>query len=39
MKRILALAVLVIAASPLASGQTPTQTPEKPGTQEKPATD
>ena len=37
MKRILALAVLVIAASPLASGQTPTQTPEKPVTQDKPA--
>jgi len=37
MKRILALAVLVIAAPPLASGQTPTQKPEKPATQEKPA--
>jgi ketosteroid isomerase-like protein len=37
MKRILALAVLVIAASPLASGQTPTPVPEKPATQEKPS--
>ena len=37
MKRILALAVLVIAAPPVASGQTPTQTPEKPATQEKAA--
>ncbi len=37
MKRILAFAVIVIAASLLASGQTPTQTPEKPATQEKPA--
>jgi len=37
MKRILALAALVIAASPLASGQTPAATPAKPATQEKPA--
>ncbi|MGI9166893.1 MAG: nuclear transport factor 2 family protein [Pyrinomonadaceae bacterium] len=37
MKRILALVVLVIAASPVASAQTPTQTPDKPATQEKAA--
>jgi ketosteroid isomerase-like protein len=37
MKRTLALAVIAIAASPLAFGQTPTQTPAKPATQEKPA--
>jgi len=37
MKRIFALAVLVIAASPLAPGQTPTPTSEKPAIQEKPA--
>ena len=36
MKRMLALAVLAIAASPLASGQTPAPVPEKPTTQEKP---
>ncbi len=36
MKRILALAVLVFAASPLATGQTPTPTADKPATQEKP---
>ena len=37
MKRTLALAALVIAASPLTYGQTPTATPAKPATQEKPA--
>jgi ketosteroid isomerase-like protein len=37
MKRILALTVLAIAASPLASAQTPTPTPATPATQEKPA--
>jgi ketosteroid isomerase-like protein len=36
MKRTLALAVLAIAASPLASGQTPTPTPAKPATPDKP---
>ena len=36
MKRILALTVLAIATSSLASGQTPTQTPAKPATQDKP---
>ena len=36
MKRILSLAVLAIAASPLASGQTPTPMTEKPASQEKP---
>jgi ketosteroid isomerase-like protein len=37
MKRICALAVFVIAASPIALGQVPTPTTEKPATQEKPA--
>ncbi len=37
MRRILALAVLVISASTIAFGQTPAQTPEKPSAQAKPA--
>ncbi|MDQ3668305.1 MAG: DUF4440 domain-containing protein [Acidobacteriota bacterium] len=37
MKQILTLAVIVIAASSLALGQTPSPTPEMPATQEKPA--
>ena len=36
MKRILIFAVLVIAASPIALGQTPTSNPDKPDSQEKP---
>ena len=37
MKRTLALALLAIAVSPLASGQTPTPTPADPATKDKPA--
>jgi ketosteroid isomerase-like protein len=36
MKRIFAVAVLAMVALPFASAQTPTPTPEKPATQEKP---